>query len=84
MPQYEPIKINLSRRKRKVETKKWWESKAVWGGLIAVVSAVAGAFGIAVDGATQDQIAEYAVVVAGAVGGMLAIYGRLKADKEIK
>jgi hypothetical protein len=67
-----------------VEVKKWWQSKAVWGGLIAVGSAVAGAFGIVVDEPTQEQIAEYAVVIAGAVGGLLAIYGRLKADKKLR
>jgi len=64
--------------------KKWWESKTVVGGLIAVGAAVAGAFGIAIDTDTQDQIAECVVVAATAIGGLLAIYGRVKAESKIK
>ena len=64
--------------------KEWYKSKTVWGGLIAVGSAIAGAFGVAVSTDTQDQIAELAVVVGGAVGGLLAIYGRVKAEQQIK
>jgi len=64
--------------------KEWYKSKTVWGGLIAVGAAAAGAFGIVVDQDTQDQVAELAVTVATAVGGLLAIYGRIKADQEIK
>ena len=65
------------------DNKAWWQSKAVWGGLVALGSAVAGGFGIYVDGATQEEIANYIVVGAGAVGALLAIYGRLKAEKKI-
>jgi len=64
--------------------KKWYESKTVWGGLIAVGAAAAGAFGIVIDADTQDQIAECIVVIATAAGGLLAIYGRIKADREIR
>ncbi|MFZ5650158.1 MAG: hypothetical protein ACOY4I_04800 [Bacillota bacterium] len=67
-----------------METKKWWQSKAVWGGLVAVGGAVAGAFGIQVDEQTKADIVDCIMVMAGAAGGMLAIYGRLKADKKIK
>lgn len=65
------------------ENKAWWQSKAVWGGLVALGSAVAGAFGIYVGGATQEEIVNYIAVGAGAVGGLAAIYGRLKAEKKI-
>lgn len=64
--------------------KEWYKSKTVWGGLIAVGAAAAGAFGIAIDEGTQDQIAELAVVAATAIGGLLAIYGRIRADREIR
>lgn len=69
---------------RKVETKKWYASKTVWGGLIAVASATAGLFGVYIDEQTQAQITDLALVGAGAVGGLIAIWGRIKADKEIK
>jgi len=64
--------------------KKWYESRAVWGGLIAVGAAAVGAFGIVVDTETQGQIADLIVVGVGSVGGLLAIYGRVKAAKPIK
>lgn len=64
--------------------KEWYKSKTVWGGLIAVGAAAAGAFGIVVDQDTQDQIAECAVVIATAAGGLLAIYGRIKAESKLK
>ena len=64
--------------------KEWYKSKAIWGGLIAVGSAIAGAFGVIISADTQDQIAELVVVGASAVGGLLAIYGRVKAEQQIK
>jgi len=64
--------------------KKWWESKAVVGGLITVCAAIAGGFGIVIDTDTQDQISECVVVAATAIGGLLAIYGRVKAEQQIK
>ena len=64
--------------------KEWYKSKAIWGGLIAVGSAIAGACGVIISADTQDQIAELAVVAASAVGGLLAIYGRVKAEQNIK
>ena len=64
--------------------KAWYMSKGVWGGLIAIAAAVAGAFGIAVSPEDQASLAEAAVVVASAVGGALAIVGRVMASKEKK
>jgi len=64
--------------------KEWYKSKTVWGGIIAVGAAIAGAFGISLDVATQYQISDYIVVGVGAVGGLLAIYGRVKAEQSIK
>jgi hypothetical protein len=65
------------------ENKKWYESKAVWGGLIAVGAAIVGGFGIDVDAATQGEIVDYIVVGVGAIGGLVAIIGRLQANKKI-
>ena len=66
-------------------SKKWWQSKAVWGGLIAAGSAVAGLlFDVYIDEATQAQVVDLVLVVAGGAGGLLAIFGRIKANKGIK
>lgn len=71
-----------------METKKWYQSKAVWGGIIAVASGVLGIFGKQIDPATQEFLSQSAVEIATTittiVGGILAIYGRMRANKVIK
>lgn len=62
----------------------WYKSKGVWGGLIAIGAAIAGAFGYVMTPEDQAGIVDAAVVVAGAVGGVLAVYGRVKASKVIE
>ena len=64
--------------------KKWYQSKAVWGGLIAVAAAIAGAFGYAVSADDQASIVEAVVAIGGGIGGVLAVYGRVKAEAYIK
>lgn len=64
--------------------KAWYASKAVWGGIIAVLAAIAGAFGYVISPELQTELAAQIVAGATAVGGVLAIYGRVKADKAIK
>ena len=66
------------------ETKKWYMSKSVWGGIIAVAAAVAGAFGFTIGADEQNILAESAVAVAGVVGAVLAVVGRVKASKKIE
>ena len=66
------------------EEKKWWESRTVWGGLVAIGAAIAGAAGYQVDADTQGQTVELILAGVTAVGGLLAIVGRVKATKAIK
>ena len=66
------------------DTKKWYMSKSVWGGMIAVAAAVAGAFGFTIGADEQSILAESAVAVAGIVGAVVAVVGRVKASKKIE
>ena len=67
------------------ETEKaWWESKTVWGGVIALLGGVAAGFGYVVSPEDQEIISTGIVGIASAVGGLLAVYGRVKASKAIK
>lgn len=66
-----------------MEAKKWWESKAVWGGIVAVLAGASGLFGITLGADEQAQVADAAMAIASAVGGLLAVYGRVKADKKV-
>lgn len=58
-------------------------SRAVWGGIVAVLAGIAGIFGYTIDPALQGEIATQALGIAAAVGGVIAIWGRLKATKKI-
>lgn len=61
----------------------WSDAKTIWGSLIAVCSALAATFGIAIDAESQLALAEAAVQIVGAVGALVAIYGRLTATRVI-
>ena len=67
-----------------MDSKAWYMSKGVWGGIIAIGAAIAGAFGYAVSPDDQAGLAEAAVAVGAAVGGAIAIIGRAKASKPLK
>ena len=64
-----------------MQTKDWWKSKTIWGGIIAVVtgtlSLVDANFGTHI---MSSQIAAFLVTFAGALG----IYGRANATTIIK
>lgn len=64
--------------------KAWWESKTVWGGVIALLGGLAAGFGYVVSPEDQEIISGGIVGIASAVGGLLAVYGRVKATKAIK
>jgi uncharacterized membrane-anchored protein len=66
------------------ETKTILQSRAFWGGLVAVLSGVAGMIGYTVDADTQEGVVGLIMAIVGGVGGLLAIYGRVKATKKIK
>lgn len=65
------------------DNKVWWQSKSVWGSIVAVLAGVAGAFGLNIDGAGQEIIATSIVGIVGAVGGLIALWGRIRADKKL-
>lgn len=66
-------------------TEKWWQSRAIWGGL-AVVGAVLGKFigyDIDTDATLQPAFVDWVLSGVAFVGGALAIWGRIKATKKI-
>ena len=66
------------------ESQKWYESRAVWGGIIAVAAVLLQAGGITLDADTQTRLVDYLFDGIAAVGGLLAIWGRITATKSIK
>jgi hypothetical protein len=65
------------------ETKQWYLSKTVWGALIAIIASLLPAMGMQLDADAQGQLADNLVSLAGAFGGLVAIYGRLTAEKRL-
>lgn len=65
------------------ETKKWWQSSAVWGGLVAVLAGIFGIFGYTLGADDQGAITAILASVAGSIGGAIAVYKRIKATKAI-
>jgi hypothetical protein len=72
------------------ETKAWWQSAGIWGSLVVVLSAGAGLVGYTI--APEDQAhlvtaatktAELATQATALVGGLVALFGRVRATKRI-
>lgn len=61
-------------------TKVWWQSKTVWGSIVALLAGVATFAGLKLDVTLQDQLAELITGAANVVGGLIAWYGRAKAE----
>ncbi len=68
----------------KNDTKSIFESKTVWGAIIAIVSAVAGLLGYAFGPEEQEMLIMAGTTISTAVGSILSVYGRVKATKKIK
>lgn len=61
-------------------TKVWWQSKTVWGSIVALLAGVATLAGVKLDATLQDQMVELIVGIANIVGGAIAWYGPAKAE----
>jgi hypothetical protein len=66
------------------ENKYWWQSRAVFGGLVAIGAGVAGMIGYTIDSDMQEGLVAACTGIAAGIGGILAIVGRVKASKRIK
>ena len=57
-----------------METKPWWQSKAMIGAIVAVVCGLLKAFGKDI-GIPQDAIVSNTETVIGAIAGLFSMYG---------
>lgn len=66
------------------DVKSVFESKTIWGGLLAFAAPVIAHFlHISITDVDVQQISETIAGVIGAIGGLIAIYGRIRATKVI-
>lgn len=65
-----------------METKPFWQSRTLWGGVIMFGVSVANTLGWELPFGA-DQLTEAAMVVVGTIGAVLVAVGRLGADKQL-
>ena len=65
------------------ETKDWYKSKAVWGGIVAAVSGMLVMFGVGAVEGEEESIVELIMQAVAIVGGIVAIVGRLVAKSRL-
>ena len=66
------------------DEKVWYESKTIWGALIAIFASIINGLGFDLDTVSQSQLADSVIQLIGAIGAILAIYGRLNATDVIR
>jgi protein-S-isoprenylcysteine O-methyltransferase Ste14 len=65
------------------ENKNWFASKGVWGGIVAVLAAIAGIFGLNFGLEAQEATVQLITQIIAGAGGLLAIWGRVTAKQPI-
>lgn len=66
------------------DTKKWWESTGVWGGVVAFLVAVVPLFGYQINLSDKDALEGLILGAVGGIGGIIAIIGRVRASSRIE
>lgn len=64
-------------------SKPWYMSKGVWGGLVALLAGVAAMLGYNLGPEDQVTLTNALIGAGSAVGGVLAVYGRVKAQDNL-
>lgn len=72
------------RRCPMLDEKKWYASKGIWGGVITLLSVILTVLGYQLTPEDQELIVASITAVMGGIGGLLAIWGRVRASKPIK
>lgn len=65
------------------DLKSWYQSKTIWGALVAVASSLLGLAGVQLGLDEQGDLADLLVGLGGSLGGLLALYGRISAKAGI-
>lgn len=76
--------LNKKERKQMNNSKSWYASSGMWGGIVATLGGIAGVAGYTLSPELITDLTAVCVSVASALGGVVAIVGRLRAVKRIK
>lgn len=66
------------------DLKAWYQSRTVWGALIAIAASLANAAGIEVTSGDGAELAELIVAAVGTAGGLVALIGRISARRRVR
>ena len=60
--------------------KRWYKSRTIWGGVASTIAGIGAIIGVDLDkGALTEQFMQ----AVAALGGLVAVFGRLKAESKI-
>ncbi len=65
------------------DTKPWWQSKTLWGAIVTLGSTVLGLAGLDFGDVDSDTLIDVLTSLGAAIGGVLAIFGRITAKNRI-
>lgn len=66
------------------DIKPWYLSRTVWGGVLAIVASLANLAGLGIGGAEQAELADRITALLAAAGGIVAVAGRLAAQRRLR
>ncbi|MEQ8480007.1 MAG: hypothetical protein RIC18_05050 [Hoeflea sp.] len=64
-------------------TKPWWKSKTLWGAFVTLVAAALGLAGIDLADTEREALTEMMASLGAALGGLIALVGRISARSRI-
>ncbi len=65
------------------DIKSWWQSKTLWGAIVTIASAALGLAGLELGDADREALIELMTSLGAAIGGVIAIFGRITAKNRI-
>lgn len=66
-----------------IDTKPWWQSKTLWGAIATIGSAALGLAGYELGDADREALTWVLSALGAALGGVIAIIGRIQAKDRI-
>ncbi|MEP3439041.1 MAG: hypothetical protein ABJN75_20010 [Hoeflea sp.] len=65
------------------DIKPWWQSRTLWGAIVTLGSAALGLAGLDLGDADREALIELMTSLGAAIGGVIAIFGRITAKNRI-
>ncbi|MGJ8570608.1 MAG: hypothetical protein ACSHXI_07905 [Hoeflea sp.] len=65
------------------DIKPWWQSRTLWGAIVTIASATLGLLGSDIAETDREALTGLLTSLGAALGGLIAIVGRLKAKNRI-